>query len=80
LPNNTGKSVAHGITTIERVMRIETEGYEAAGPYYYNFGHTNTTALANGIAMYVNGTNVVITTGIDRTGITANITIYYTKV
>lgn len=80
LPNNTGKSVAHGITTIERVMRIETEAYEAAGPYYYNFGHINTTALANGIAMYVDGTNVVITTGINRTGITANITIYYTKV
>lgn len=78
LPNNTGKSVAHG-ASIARVMRIETEGYESAGPYYYTFGHVNTSALANGIAIYIDATNIVISTGSNRTGVTANITLYYTK-
>ena len=78
LPNATAKSVPHG-ASIFRVMRIETEGYESAGPYYYTFGHVNTTALANGIAIYIDATNIVITTGSNRTGVTANITLYYTK-
>ena len=79
LPNNTSKSVAHGISGLSRVMSIETEAYEAAGPYYYTFGHVNTNTLANGIAIYVDGTNIVISTGSNRTGITANITLSYTK-
>lgn len=79
LPNTASKSVAHGITGLERVMRIETEAYEASGSFYYNFGHVNTASLANGISMYADATNVSIVTGSNRTGVSANITLYYTK-
>lgn len=79
LPNNAGKNVAHGISTIERVMDIQTEGYEASGPYYYHFGHVNVSNIINGVSIYVDATNIVISTGTNRTGVSANITLYYTK-
>ena len=79
LPNSTSKSVAHGISNLSRVMDIQTEVYEASGHYYYKLGHVNVNALTTQISMYLDDTSIVMQTGTNRTGLTANVTVFYTK-
>jgi len=69
LPNTASKTVAHNLDTTNWIL---THAYGAAtdpGTSYIPIPYASTT-LANNIELSVDGTNVTITTGIDRTGYT----------
>lgn len=71
LPNNTGKSVAHGITGISRVVKIEAIMCQGANSWFIPY--TSVTSIG------VEGSNVVIYTNTNLTGFSAFVTTYYTK-
>ena len=78
LPNATAKNVAHNISNLNRVIRLEG--------YTYNPTSLTTAPLpfcspaTSNIAVNVNSTNITVTTGIDRTSFSESyITLYYTK-
>lgn len=78
LPNATGKSVATGITNLGQIVDLYGVATYANGvvlllPY---IGIPDTTAS---ISVNMNNANVTVTTGTDRRGATAYITILYTK-
>lgn len=80
LPNATNKSVAHGLTitggfSFTRIYGAATDPSTAYIPLPYA-----STTLNQNIQVDVDGTNVTITTGIDRTGFTtAYIVLEYIK-
>lgn len=76
LPNNTSKSVAHSISGIERVVKIEGNGFVTG--YFYPLPYPATTSVSC-ISLYATDTNIVVGSGSDRSSINAYITIYYTK-
>lgn len=76
LPNATTKSVAHNISNLGRIINISGFAYSEA----------NTSPLpksnptnAYGIDIRVEGSYIVIQTGVDRTDYTGYVTIEYTK-
>lgn len=71
LPNSTSKSVAHGITGISRVVRIEAVMYQGANSWVIPY------ASVSGVS--VEGSDVVINTTADLTGFSSFVTIYYTR-
>lgn len=76
LPNSTTKSVAHGISGISQVIKIS--GTAVSGGTYFPLPHAS-TAAASSIEITVTGTNIVIGAGQDRRGLTAVVTLEYTK-
>ena len=78
LPNNTTKSVAHGIT-LQNVMDIQGITTNGSG-LFLKFPHGSTSSMGNQITITINGANIDVVTGTDRTAfITTYITIFYTK-
>jgi len=61
LPNTAAKNVAHGITTLEKVVTYY--GIADNGTYQLPIPHVNTAGLAFSYSAYVDQTNVNITTG-----------------
>lgn len=79
LPNATNKVVAHNISDLDRVIKLEGYGYRSSdqGTFPLPFVSTNT---ASAIAVSIAGANVSIVTGQDRSNVTeAYVTLYYTK-
>lgn len=78
LPNATTKNVAHGVTNFGVPIKLEGMALTEAGT-----GHpiniSRPTNLALEIGAYVDGTNIVVMTGTDRSSWTGYATIYYTK-
>lgn len=81
LPNNTSKSVAHGITGIDKIISFDGHGQGAAGVTY------KLTPMISAISGTVLGgamiesANIVFrsTTDLSNTAITSYFTIWYTK-
>lgn len=71
LPDSTSKSVAHGISDISRVVKIEAVMYQGASSWVIPY------VSVSGVS--VEGSNVVINTTADLTGFSAFVTVYYTK-
>ena len=71
LTDNTGKSVAHGITSINRVVKIEAIMYQGANSWAIPY-----TSV---ISVSVEGSNVAIYTNTNLTRFSAFVTVYYTK-
>jgi hypothetical protein len=71
LPNTSAKVVAHGITTSANTIftRIYASASDTTGQGYIPIPYASPT-LANNIELSVDGTNVTITTGSDRTNFT----------
>lgn len=81
LPNNTAKTVPHGIVGIDRVIRMYGFASLANGSVRVPLPFTSVTSLAAGMALTEEGsTNVVISTGSDRTSFSGYVTLEYTKV
>ena len=81
LPNNTTKSVAHGITNISRFIKIEgianstTDTTAISIPLVYDSNNAS-----NNTSIKVNATNVLLETHTDRSGFNECYAIlYYTK-
>lgn len=79
LPNATTKNVAHGISNLSRLIKIEGYAYRSSDVTTFPIPSVSNTAV-NSIVVTVNDTNIVIGTGIDRSNIAeAYVTLYYTK-
>ena len=76
LPNNTTKNVAHGITSIDKIIN-----WTGASTNTLNNQAILLPSPANAtFTVAVNNTNIVITTTSDRSGYSYSyITLYYTK-
>lgn len=76
-PNNTTKSVAHGISNLRRVIRYEGCGYDSSSCIPLPFTSTNASAA---VQVYTNSSNIYLTTGVDRSNlIETYMTLWYTK-
>ena len=76
LANTGSTSDAHHIRNLHHV--INTSGFATDGTTSYSLPYASPTA-ADCIAIYVNATNIVITTGKDLTGLTGYVVLEYTK-
>lgn len=77
LPNNTEKTVPHGISNLGRVIKVE--GYSYNNDVFFPLPFPWTSA-ASSIGILIGFTSINISTGLDRTGfIETYITLYYTK-
>lgn len=80
LPNASSKSVAHNITNLSRVIRLEGYAYDSSNQRSYPIPYASYTAATNTISAYANDTYVVLGAGIDRSSVTESyVTLYYTK-
>lgn len=79
LPNNTSKSVAHNITNLNEITKIEgiaKGAFVGGSTVYIQLGHASNSSTED---LAIVGSDVNVTTTSDRTNFTAFITIEYTK-
>lgn len=76
LPNNTSKSVAHNISNLSTLVKIEGAAKSSTG---FLPLPTVLTVAANQVGVTVDSTNVNIYTGLDRSSYSGYVTLYYTK-
>ena len=77
LPNNANKDVAHNISNLGTVVKIEGTVTNGQGDHLLlPYAHPSENAS---IGLYVIGNNIRIRTGSDRTAFSGYATIYYTK-
>ena len=75
LPNNGGRSVAHGIANVDKIFIVG--GYVTTGTAFYNLEHA--TDSSYDWSSRVDTTNVTIETLTDRSTLTAIVVVQYTK-
>lgn len=77
LPNATEKTVAHGISNLGRVIKVEGYAYNNDVFFPLPFPWTN---ASSSVGILIGATTINLGTGLDRTGFTESyITLYYTK-
>jgi hypothetical protein len=77
LPNATTKNVAHGISNLGLVIDIEGCAWDGSSTWLPIPNAGSSSAV---IEAYVYSSNIVISTGMDRSGFTTSyVTLYYTK-
>lgn len=77
LPNNTSKSVAHGIGNLRNFTQVW--GIAISGTTSLPMPYADTAAVGNQIEIYATGTNVVVVTGTNRGAYTGYVVLEYTK-
>lgn len=77
LPNNTSKTVAHGITNLDRI--ISAEGFAKTSLNQTPIPFVNNGTVGSQVALIVDNTNITLRTSEDRSQYTAYITLRYTK-
>lgn len=77
LPNNTGKSVNHGITNLGQIIDFEAMAVFSTVTFPIPFNSPSDMSAA--IQLTFSPTQITITTGTNRSGGNGYITIYYTK-
>lgn len=79
LPNNTVSQTAHGISNLNRVIKVEGYAYHSSNQVTMPLPFVALTTSSN-VAVDISGANIEITTGTDRTSYTESyVTLYYTK-
>lgn len=79
LPNAANKAVAHGISNLNRVIRVEAIADYGTGNTKFPVPFSSPTGLGSGVSLAIESSTIEIRTGSDRSGATAYVTIYYTK-
>ena len=83
LPNNAEKTVAHGITNINKIVEMIGTAYNTVGevaiPIPLAVSTNTATDLPIQTSLTLNSSNVIIKTGSNRTAFDAWVTIRYTK-
>jgi hypothetical protein len=81
LPNASAKTIAHDISGIDFIVKIEGIAYRAGDTSYFQLGNVPnpSVSLNTAINVIANATSVVITSGTDRSDTVAYVTLYYTK-
>ena len=77
LPNNTSKSVAHNISSLSLVLKFE--GYFVISGTYYPLPFVGVGDTTSSVRVTASSTNVIVTTGTNRSSATGYVTIWYTK-
>lgn len=78
LPNNTAKNVAHGISGISYIIKIEGTAVASGAYYPLPLMYRGTDSNYN-VQIWANDTNIQMTSNTDRSSYTAYVTLYYTK-
>lgn len=78
LPNGTGKSVDHGITNLERVVRHEGWALQSSDGAEIPLPYADTTASGS-VVIYASSTVIRISAASNRSGFSGYITLWYTK-
>ena len=68
LPNTNGKSVAHGISNLDFITDIRILSKNPTYSYYISIPYTNKSNVTYQIEFYIDNTNIVITTGDNKSG------------
>ena len=82
LGNATKKAVAHNISNLKAVVSFKASAWGTTGGVYYAFIIPNVgtnNQYTYDIAIDITGANIDITTQTDRTWLTAQVTLQYTK-
>lgn len=80
LPNTTTNNVAHGITNLDRVIKMEGYAYRSGDDTGFMLPMVSTNSASASVSITVTSTNVVLTTGTDRSNVGESyVTLYYTK-
>lgn len=80
LPNATSKDVAHGISNLGRVVKIEGYAFRSSDSTNFPIPFASENGANNCIGITVTQTNISIGTGTDRSNISeCYVTLYYTK-
>lgn len=79
LPNATVKTVNHDISSISEIIDIKCIGYSSGNGFWYPLVFAYPSNVANSMSISANNVYVGITTGTDRSGLTAKVTLFYTK-
>ena len=77
LPNGTDKSVASGITNLDQIISLTGMAYRSSDNFFAPLPYVSTASTTTITLRYQN--NIIIGTGMDRTDMTAYVTLYYTK-
>lgn len=78
LPNATSKTVPHGVSDLENVIKIEGWAVRSSTDDFFPLPFTSKIAEYS-IVITVTPTNIAIDCGVDRTNLDGYVTIYYTK-
>lgn len=76
LPDNATKNVAHGISNLDTVIKMEGYAYESPSFIPLPFVTNNDS---NQVYLIVNATNIIIGTGANRSSFSGYVTLWYTK-
>ena len=79
LPNAANKAVAHGISNLNCVIRVEAIADYGTGNTKFPIPFSSPAGLESSVALTIESSTIGIRTGNDRSGATAYVTIYYTK-
>ena len=79
LPNAANKAVAHGISNLNRVIRVEAIADYGTGNTKFPIPFSSPAGPESSVALAIESSTIGIRTGSDRSGATAYVTIYYTK-
>lgn len=79
LPNAASKSVAHRISNLNRVIRVEAIADYGTGNTKFPIPFSSPAGLGSSVALAIESSTIGIRTGNDRSDATAYVTIYYTK-
>lgn len=80
LPNATTNNIAHGITNLDRIIKIEGWAYRSDDTSFFPLPSTSTGSVSANIVTTANTTYVNISTGTDRSNVGESyVTLYYTK-
>lgn len=79
LPNASNKSVAHGISNLNRVIRVEAIADYGTGSTKFPIPFSSSAAQSSNVSIAIESSTIGIQTGNDRSGATAYVTLFYTK-
>ena len=80
LPNSTDKTIAHGISNLNRIIRFEGYAYNSTSSITCPLPFASAANVNNDVQLNVSGSNIVLQTGTDRSGYSESyVTLYYTK-
>lgn len=80
LPNDATKDIPYNISDFSRLLKLEGYTYNSTDNQFYYIPHASALTINNSISAWIEGSNIRLRTGVDRTNCTETyITLYYTK-
>ena len=77
MPKSAQKDVAHNIANVDTIMIDSAHSFWSNGITYNTLPFSSTSALASSVQMSVGKTHIHIVAGVDRSGYSAMVTVFY---